>query len=85
MSFSTTWADLSGAGGPRQAPGGESAADRNILYLSNDCGNLPADMDIFWSIFAMPIGVTLCFGPAMVVWWLTKGDKPGNDHSDKGH
>ena len=41
-------------------------------------------MDIFWSIFAMPIGVTLCFGPAMVVWWLTKGNKP-DDKSDVGH
>jgi hypothetical protein len=37
-------------------------------------------MDIFWSIFAMPIGVTLCFGPAMVVWWLTESDKPDQGH-----
>ena len=20
----------------------------------------------------MPIGVTICFGPAVVVWWLTR-------------
>ncbi len=32
-------------------------------------------MDVFWSIFAMPIGVALCFGPAIVVWWLTDGRK----------
>jgi hypothetical protein len=32
-------------------------------------------MDKFWSIFAMPIGVALCFGPALVVWWLTEGAK----------
>jgi len=32
----------------------------------------------------MPIGVSLCFGPAMVVWWLTKGDKPGDDKSNHG-
>ncbi len=25
----------------------------------------------------MPIGVALCFGPAMVVWWLTEGRKAG--------
>lgn len=43
-------------------------------------------MDIFWSIFAMPIGVTLCFGPAVIVWWLTKdkeaarNDQPGGKH-----
>jgi hypothetical protein len=32
----------------------------------------------------MPIGVTLCFGPAMVVWWFTKSDKPEDD-STQGH
>lgn len=25
----------------------------------------------------MPIGVTLCFGPALFVWWLTEGRKSG--------
>jgi hypothetical protein len=29
-------------------------------------------MDAFWSFFAMPIGVTICFGPAVVVWWFTR-------------
>ena len=33
-------------------------------------------MDKFWSIFAMPIGVALCFGPAVIVWWLTKDKEP---------
>ena len=41
-------------------------------------------MDIFRSIFAMPIGVTLCFGPAIVVWWLTKDNKP-DDKSSSDH
>jgi len=36
-------------------------------------------MDKFWSILTMPIGVALCFGPAMVVWRLTKGKDSGND------
>lgn len=27
-------------------------------------------MDKFWSIFTMPIGVFLCFGPA-ILYWLT--------------
>ncbi len=22
----------------------------------------------------MPIGLALCFGPAMIVWWLTSND-----------
>jgi hypothetical protein len=38
-------------------------------------------MDAFWSIFGMPIGVALCFGPAMVVWWFTKDSEPGPDDS----
>lgn len=31
----------------------------------------------------MPIGVTLCFGPAMVVWWLTKDSEPKPEDHDK--
>jgi len=42
-------------------------------------------MDAFWSIFAMPIGVTLCFGPAVVVWWLTKEKEPPNEKSEEKH
>ena len=33
-------------------------------------------MDKFWSILAMPLGVALCFGPALIVWWLTRDKKP---------
>jgi hypothetical protein len=29
------------------------------------CGRF---MDKFWSIFAMPIGLFICFGPALLVW-----------------
>lgn len=36
-------------------------------------------MDKFWSIFTMPIGVALCFGPALLVWWLTRGKEPRDD------
>ena len=32
----------------------------------------------------MPIGVAMCFGPAMVVWWFTKEDKPEGDGPDQG-
>lgn len=39
-------------------------------------------MDKFWSIFAMPIGVALCFGPAMIVWALTEGRKRSKDKKD---
>jgi hypothetical protein len=35
-------------------------------------------MDAFISIAAMPIGVLICFGPALIVWVLAelKGDEP---------
>jgi hypothetical protein len=42
-------------------------------------------MDAFWSIFGMPIGVALCFGPALVVWWFTKDSEPKPDDSKQDH
>jgi hypothetical protein len=36
-------------------------------------------MDKFWSILTMPIGVALCFGPALIVWWLTDRKKAPKD------
>ncbi len=39
-------------------------------------------MDAFWSYCTMPIGVALCFGPAMLVWWLTRDKKPSDDRAD---
>ncbi len=41
-------------------------------------------MDKFWSIFTMPIGLALCFGPAMLVWWLTR-DKKAADNDEPKH
>jgi hypothetical protein len=31
-----------------------------------------SDMNL-WGIIAMPVGLILCFAPAMIVWWLTDG------------
>jgi hypothetical protein len=28
---------------------------------------------VFWSVGAMPIGLIIAFGPAMLVWYLTGG------------
>jgi len=36
------------------------------------------DHDMFWSFFAMPIGLMLCFTPIVVVWLLE-----GNGDEDK--
>lgn len=33
----------------------------------------------------MPIGVALCFGPAMIVWWFSKDNKPDDDSPTTGH
>jgi hypothetical protein len=40
-------------------------------------------MEIFWSILSVPIGVALCFGPAMLVWWLTEAGKSRAGDSDE--
>lgn len=42
-------------------------------------------MDKFWSIFSMPIGMTLCFAPAIVVWWLTKDKESSAPDQDDQH
>ncbi len=39
-------------------------------------------MDKFWSIFTMPIGVMMCFGPALL-YWLKVELTTGKD-KDKG-
>jgi len=40
-------------------------------------------MDKFISICAMPIGVLICFGPALVFWILAELKEPSKDPSDK--
>ena len=42
-------------------------------------------MDKFWSIFTMPLGVALCFGPAMIVFWLTRKKEPSDDKNPPPH
>lgn len=58
----------------------------NLLYFSDlNRKPCPIFMDAFWSIFGMPIGVALCFGPALVVWWFTKDSEPKPDDSKQDH
>lgn len=33
----------------------------------------------------MPIGVTLCFGPAVLVWWLTRDKESSSDENEEKH
>lgn len=39
-------------------------------------------MDIIVSYFAMPFGILLCFGPALVVWVLAEMKSPKSDSGD---
>lgn len=31
----------------------------------------------------MPIGVAMCFGPAMLIWWLTRDKEPAASDEQK--
>jgi hypothetical protein len=42
-------------------------------------------MDKFWSIMTMPLGVALCFGPAVLIWWLTRERKSTEDKGEESH
>jgi len=35
-------------------------------------------MDEFWSIFCVPIGVMLCFGPALIAWVIAERKNPSS-------
>ena len=39
-------------------------------------------MDKFWCFMTMPIGVAICFGPALIVWWLTRAKEPRDNQPD---
>jgi hypothetical protein len=34
--------------------------------------------DEFWSIFCVPIGIMLCFGPAVIVWVIAELKDPSS-------
>jgi hypothetical protein len=40
-------------------------------------------MDKFWSICTMPIGVLICFVPAMLVWALTRSNDASDEPPDR--
>jgi hypothetical protein len=40
-------------------------------------------MDKFISFFAMPIGVLICFGPALVVWLLAECKPSVEEKNDR--
>ena len=45
-------------------------------------------MDRIFSFFAMPVGILICFGPALVVWlreeYITSGQsKPDAENAEK--
>jgi hypothetical protein len=40
-------------------------------------------MDKFFSIFTFPIGLLLCFSPALILWLKAELKEPPNDKRDK--
>ena len=65
-------------------PTAVATAKASLLSVHTPQFSAPV-MDKFWSIFTMPMGVALCFGPAIVVWWLTRDKEPACDDSKKKH
>jgi hypothetical protein len=45
---------------------------RKSLYNPVRRGKMNTVMDEFWSIMCVPIGVTLCFGPALIAWVIAE-------------
>ena len=39
--------------------------------------------DAYVSILAMPVGLLICFGPALIIWVLAELKDPSRDASDK--
>jgi hypothetical protein len=64
--------------------GGVAAILRPLQFRAQPPLYCP-DMDKFWSIFTMPLGVALCFGPAMIVFWLTRKKEPSDDKNPPPH
>lgn len=46
------------------------------------CNFWVKDMEKFWSIFCMPIGVLVCFGPVLFAWW--QAERKADPHADTG-
>ena len=42
---------------------------------------LNGDLSI-WGVLAMPVGVALCFGPALVAWLRSESKAPAKDDKD---
>jgi hypothetical protein len=39
-------------------------------------------MDKFWSVFTFPLGVLICFGPAIVAWLIEELKSPPSEQDD---
>lgn len=42
--------------------------EKTRLYILARGGKLRGVMETFWSICAMPIGLLVCFAPAIIAW-----------------
>ena len=53
-----------------------------LYNASRDCEHGPI-MDKFWSICTFPIGILICFGPALVAWLIEELKTPQSDNRDE--
>ncbi len=43
-----------------------------VAQIPKTRNNPAMPFDAYVSILAMPVGVTICFGPALLFWWLAE-------------
>ena len=77
-----------GTGGPPRHLGGYEAlvTNKSLLYILSLRGKPRGRMiDKFWSVCSMPLGVLICFGPAILVWLSIELKSPPADKHDDHH
>jgi hypothetical protein len=62
--------------------------NQNELYIQRPMPKFSAfAMDLsdmnYWGIVVVPIGVAICFGPAMLIWWLVDSRREQQRQSAK--
>ena len=56
------------------------------LYFRRADFKFNADMDFdmnWWGVYAMPVGVSICFGPVLVAWIIAERKQQAHQKSNK--
>jgi hypothetical protein len=54
-----------------------------FLYKSIPKRNPTVDMDQFWSVLSMPIGLMLCFTPVLIAWVINENRKKPEEKKER--